>query len=162
MNPSHIIDIIGYYGPVILFAITFYFLIKRTPYLIVFTFGSIANTLLNKMIKVITREPRPKNQIPFLENLDNSNQIEQYGFPSGHAQSVFFSLTFLALTQTSLTIVYFMTMLCAITIYQRYKYRRHTIKQLTAGSIIGTLFAYVLVYLTQKYLYNNKNNVLYI
>lgn len=162
MNPSHIIDIIGYYGPVILFAMTFYFLIKRTPYLIVFTFGSIANVLLNKMIKTITREPRPKNQIPFLDdNQDFSKGVEQFGFPSGHAQSVFFSLTFLALTQTTQTIVYFMTIICAITIYQRYKYRRHTVKQLAAGSIVGSLFAYVLVYTTQKYLYN-KNNVLYI
>jgi membrane-associated phospholipid phosphatase len=150
---SYIIDTIGYYGPVILFATTFYFLIKRTPYLIVFTLGSIVNTLLNKMIKVITREPRPKNQIPFLENEDHSNEIEQYGFPSGYAQSVFFSLTFLAMTQKSQTIIYFMTMLCTITIYQRYKYRRHTIKQLVAGSIIGTLFSYVLVYSLE---YTNK------
>jgi len=144
-----IIDYIDYYGPVILFAITFYYLINKTPYLIVFIFGSIINSMVNKLIK----KPRPNNEI---------NVLEQYDFPSGHAQSAFFSLTFLALTNTSYTITYFMTFICLISLYERYIYKRHTIKQLIIGSIIGTIFSYILVYITQLYLYNNKNSILYI
>ena len=146
-----IIDYIGYYGPVILFAITFYCVINRTPYLIAFVFGSIINIFINKIIKITIREPRPRNQIPFID--EELIGTEQYGFPSGHAQSSFFSLAFLAFANGPPLTIYFMTFLCAITLYQRYIYRRHTIKQLVSGSIIGIIFAYIVVYATQNVLY---------
>lgn len=155
------IDFIGYYGPVILFAITFYYFINRTPYLIAIVFGSIINTLINKLIKTIIREPRPSNQIPFIDE-DQLIGTEKYGFPSGHAQSSFFSLAFITFANGPPFTIYFMTILSIITLYQRYIYRRHTIKQLIAGSIIGIIFAYIVIYTTENFICNNKNNVLYI
>jgi membrane-associated phospholipid phosphatase len=155
-----VLDIIGYYGPVILFGITFYCLIERTPYLMVFTLGSVLNTFLNTFLKSIFREPRPKGQIPFIEH-ENLIHTQQYGFPSGHAQSAFFSLAFLFFANGPISTVYSMTFLTIITLYQRWKYRRHDIKQLVYGSLIGIVFAWVLVYMTQRFLYN-KNIALYI
>jgi membrane-associated phospholipid phosphatase len=159
MTAPPIIDIIGYYGPVILFALTFYYLIKRPPYLMMFTIGSIANTLLNRVLKTTWREPRPRGQITFI---DNNNLIgpEQYGLPSGHAQASFFAVAFLFFSNGPQAVLYVMTLLCVITLYQRWKYRRHTIKQLALGSLIGTLFAYALVFLTEFSLY--KKGVMYL
>lgn len=159
MTAPPIIDIIGYYGPVILFALTFYYLIKRPPYLMMFTIGSIANTLLNRVLKTTWREPRPRGQITFI---DNNNLIgpEQYGLPSGHAQASFFALAFLFFSNGPQAVLYVMTLLCVITLYQRWKYRRHTVKQLALGSLIGTLFAYTLVFLTEFSLY--KKGVMYL
>ena len=159
MTAPPIIDIIGYYGPVILFALTFYYLIKRPPYLMMFTIGSIASTLLNRVLKSTWREPRPRGQITFIDN-NNLTGAEQYGLPSGHAQASFFALAFLFFSNGPQAVLYVMTLLCVITLYQRWKYRRHTVKQLALGSLIGTLFAYALVFLTEFSLY--KKGVMYL
>ena len=156
-----IIDAIGYYGPVILFTMTFYCFLERSPYLFVFIMGSIANALLNKALKMTFQEPRPKGQIPFIDH-DHQIGTEQYGLPSGHAQSSFFSLAFLFFANGPPAFLYTMSFLCILTLYQRWKYRRHSIRQLVIGSLIGISFAYVLVYSTQYYLYGSKNTLLYI
>jgi len=151
-----VLDIIGYYGPVILFGITFYCLIERTPYLLVFTLGSILNSFLNTILKAIFRESRPKGQIPFLEH-ENLIHVQQYGFPSGHAQSAFFSLAFLFFANGPVAVIYCMSFLAIITLYQRWKYRRHDVKQLVYGSLIGASFAYLLVFMTKTYLYKTNS-----
>jgi membrane-associated phospholipid phosphatase len=156
-----VIDFIGYYGPIIMFSITFYFLLNRIPYLVVFIFGSIANTILNKVLKNVFREPRPKGQLPFIDQ-DHLIGVEQYGLPSGHAQSVFFSLAFLFFANGPQAVLYCMVLLSFLTLYQRWKYRRHSVKQLAVGSLTGIIFSYFLIYSTQYYLYNNKNTLLYI
>lgn len=148
-------DFVGYYGPVILFTLTFYFLIERTPYLIVFIFGSIANTFLNHLLKTTFREHRPQGQIPFIDH-DQLTGAQQYGLPSMHAQASFFALAFLFFSHGPQSALYFMGFICALTLFQRWKFRRHSVKQLVLGSLIGTSFAYILVYTTQYYLYDHK------
>jgi membrane-associated phospholipid phosphatase len=115
MTAPPIIDIIGYYGPVILFALTFYYLIKRPPYLMMFTIGSIASTLLNRVLKSTWREPRPRGQITFIDH-NNLTGAEQYGLPSGHAQASFFALAFLFFSNGPQAVLYVMTLLCVITL----------------------------------------------
>jgi membrane-associated phospholipid phosphatase len=154
MTAPPIIDAIGYYGPVILFALTFFYLIKRPPYLMMFTLGSIANTFLNRTLKSTWREPRPRGQIDFIDH-NHLTGPEQYGLPSGHAQASFFALAFLFFSKGPQAVIYTMALLCILTLYQRWKYRRHTIKQLALGSLIGALFAYALVFLTEFSLYKN-------
>ena len=48
-------------------------------------------------------------------------------------------------------IVLFSMFIGIITIYQRWIYRRHTMKQLFAGSVIGILMAFIIFNLTRKY-----------
>jgi membrane-associated phospholipid phosphatase len=147
-----VLDLIGYYGPVILFGLSFYSLIERIPYLLAFSIGSILNTFLNTSLKTLFREPRPKGQIEFIDD----NQLtgaQQFGFPSGHAQASFFSLAFLFFSNGPIAMIYCMTIITFLTLYQRWKYRRHSVRQLLFGSLIGGGFAWVLVYLTQYYLY---------
>jgi hypothetical protein len=67
-------------------------------------------------------------------------------------------LAFLFFANGSITIIYFMTIITFLTLYQRWKYRRHSLKQLVFGSLIGGSFAWILVFLTQYYLY--KSNVI--
>ena len=147
-----IIDSIGHYGPAILFVITSYSLFERDIYLFVFVIGFILNSFMNLFLKQLFREPRQKDPLPFI---DSNNLIgnNYYGLPSGHAQSVFFSLTFLYLTNNSIFMLYIMSCITVVTIYQRWKYRRHTIKQLIIGSFVGSLFAWTVVYITKMYLH---------
>ena len=48
-------------------------------------------------------------------------------------------------------ILLFSMFLGIITIYQRWIYRRHTMEQLFAGSVIGILMAFIIFNLTGKY-----------
>ncbi len=150
------IDYIGHYGPVILFALTFYCLLSRTPYLIAFTSGSILNTIMNEFLKNTFREPRPPNQIEFIDHNELTG-THFYGMPSGHAQASAFAVAFLAFSNGPEGFLYFMTGIFIITIYQRWKYHRHSIKQLAAGSIIGASFAWIIHYFTQYTLYGYKH-----
>jgi membrane-associated phospholipid phosphatase len=149
MDLPSIVDIVGHYGPVLLFTITFYCLIERTPYLIAFSLGSILNIFLNKFLKTFVKEPRPRGQIPFIDH-DHLIGSEQYGFPSGHAQASFFALAFLFFANGPISVIYAMSFVCLLTLYQRWKYRRHTVKQLVFGSLFGTMFAYIVVMFTQQ------------
>lgn len=149
------IDYIGHYGPVILFALTFYCLINRIPYLIGFTAGSMINTFVNEVLKNIFREPRPPNQIEFIDH-NSLTGTHYYGFPSGHAQASAFALVFLILSNGPVAFLYFMTPIFIITLYQRWKYNRHNIKQLAAGSVIGALMAWLAHYVTQYVVYGYK------
>ena len=151
-----IVDYIGYYGPVILFATTFYCLLQRTPYLIAFTGGSVINTFTNEVLKNIFREPRPPNQIAFMDD-ENLTGTHFYGLPSGHAQASAFALVFLLLANGPQAVLYFMTGIFIITLYQRWKYHRHSIKQLAAGSIFGAAMAWIIHYFTQYALYGYKH-----
>jgi len=152
------IDYIGYYGPEILFALTFYCLLNKIPYLITFTIGSIVNIYINKVLKQLFREPRPSNQLVFID----SNQLtgaHYYGLPSGHAQTVAFSIAFLALVQGPPAFLYTMTGIFIITLYQRWKYNRHSIKQLFFGVIIGAFMAWIIYFIMWYILHRYKHRV---
>jgi membrane-associated phospholipid phosphatase len=103
------------------------------------------------------KEPRPRGQIPFIDH-DQLTGSEQYGFPSGHAQVCFFALAFLFFANGPLAVLYIIVFLCFLTLYQRWKYRRHSVKQLVFGALFGTLFAYITVYTTYYYLHGRKTH----
>jgi membrane-associated phospholipid phosphatase len=167
MNPFIALDYIGHYGPPILFLITFYSLFERHIYMFVFLFGSLINCWINMFLKHIFREPRPINPLQFIDSNDLIGN-NYYGLPSGHAQSVFFSLTFLyqimkpGSNYSYIMTFYIMSCITILTLYQRWKYRRHTIKQLIIGAIVGTFFAWTLVFTTKTYLHSYKQKFLYI
>jgi len=141
---GNILDYTGHYGPVILFVFTFYSLLHTSKYLFVYVIGIIMNSFLNIWLKQRIKEPRPSNPKKFIDS-DQLVGKNYYGLPSGHAQSVAFSLTFLHLTKSPIPFIYVLACITVITIYQRWKYRRHTGKQLAIGAIIGSLFAWTLV-----------------
>ena len=165
MNPSIIIDYIGHYGPPIVFVLTLYSLFERHIYVFVFLFGSLTNCWVNMLLKQVFREPRPPNPLPFVDSNDLIGN-NYYGLPSGHAQSVFFSLTFLyqvmkpGSNSDTIFTLYIMSCITVLTLYQRWKYRRHTIKQLIVGAIVGALFAWTLVFITKTYLHKYKQTFL--
>jgi len=129
------IDIIGFYGPVILSIITCLSLIKQLPYLLLFIIGIFFNSQFNSVLKSIIKEPRPSN-------VSKYEGAQQYGMPSGHAQSVFFSLTFLYLVKNSYWLLLVMLFFSALTLYQRWNTKEHTPKQLLVGSAVGLVSGY--------------------
>ena len=152
MSPN-IFDHIGFYGPIIFIGINIFSLWKRMPYLYSYIIFYIINDFINRILKSSFREPRPNNQIHYDKRSDKYIGEHIYGMPSGHAQSVFYSISFLYLVTKSVILLIISLFIAALTLYQRWKYRNHTVKQLVMGSIVGTLFGSSVYYYTNKYLH---------
>lgn len=133
-------DYVGYYGPIILLVTAIMILISRTKTLVLYILFFIVNIFMNRSLKLLFREPRPTGNTLF-NDFENTEGSEQYGMPSGHAQSVAYTATFLYLFTKSPDIFMGACFIGAITVYQRYKYKRHSISQLLAGATVGALVA---------------------
>ena len=153
MSPN-IFDHIGFYGPFILIGINIFSLWKRMPYLYSYINFLIINKFINKILKLSFREPRPNNQIHYNDYFDKYVGEQIYGMPSGHAQSIFYSISFLYLATKSPIVLIISLFIAALTLYQRWKYRNHTFAQLIIGSIVGILFGSSVYYYTNKYLHS--------
>lgn len=138
------IDLVGFYGPLIIGLINTVFLWCRKMYLISYVLFFALNSFLNGILKNIIKQARPSGQI-YLNDHDvvPNTAPSKYGMPSGHAQSVGYSITFLHLVVHSPAVLYVSLFIGALTVYQRFKYRRHTLTQLFAGLVVGSLFAMI-------------------
>jgi membrane-associated phospholipid phosphatase len=138
------IDLIGFYGPLIIGLINCVYLWKRKIFLITYALFFIVNSFINGILKNLIQEPRPTEQI-YLNEYDvvPNTAPSKYGMPSGHAQSTGYSITFLYLVAHSPALLIITTFIGSITIYQRFKYRRHTISQLIVGLAIGSIVAII-------------------
>lgn len=146
-----IFDYVGFQGPIITSAITFVSLLNQPKYLLSFAVGSILNYYLILLLKVVIKEPRPSNPIAYIQD-DIYKGAILYGMPSGHAQISFFSITFLYLTKRPFSIFTLSLFVGCLTLYQRWKFRRHTVEQLIFGTAIGSSFSYFIFWMTKNYL----------
>ena len=130
---------LGYFGPLTLFILTNALMVKNgitapMSYFAVLSW-QILNLELNHLLKIMIRKPRPDGgtNVNFLDRLDSKN----YGMPSGHAQQVFSEFTFIALAFRDKSATMFAAAQSLLTLAQRYSYKKHSVKQLVVGSIIG-------------------------
>jgi membrane-associated phospholipid phosphatase len=160
-NVADVIDWVGISAPIILFIFSLFLLRNWNNYLIFYVIGFGLNNLLNIVLKILIKEPRPSNDSKFIDwSILKGNRIgyDKYGMPSGHAQNCAFSLIFitLALNQPWITFIYaILTFICMI---QRYKYKNHTIMQLIVGIMTGSLFASVVYFISTKYILGKISN----
>ena len=153
-----IIDYIGFFGPHILFITGLFVLWKQfIQYNDTFLYGYIfflfISKFINKLLKIIIKDPRPNGGKNIIDNEDRFYKgIEQYGMPSGHVQSCFFSLTYLYLVKKSHLLLMIELFITSLTFYQRWKYKRHTLLQLSIGSIIGLILGYISFTIVKSYL----------
>lgn len=151
INIIELFDSIGYTGPILILLINIYIFFYRKPYLYAYLISIFVNSFVNSTLKNIYRIPRQDNQIPF-SKYENFDGVNAYGMPSGHAQSVGFSTTFLFLGKANSYLMTTALFISCLTLIQRYKYRRHTIYELLIGSFIGMSLAYVFFHTTTYYL----------
>ena len=153
------LSLLGYQGfnilfVVIIIALYYYKHITNPLIYLSILVWQFSSHLLNVIIKNTLRLPRPDSYDDEKEHsheqsfnkIKNSVTWKNYliihrnfGMPSGHAQAVVSEFIFIALyfKKPLLTIASFAQV--ALTIYQRYATRRHSIKQLAVGSTIGIL-----------------------
>ena len=152
------IDYIGLYAPIILFILSIFFLRNTTKYLSFFVVGFIFNNILNIILKLFIKEPRPTNDQKAIEiGVVNGARVsfDKFGMPSGHAQNCGYCLAFIIMTLNNHFITTLYLLISTISLLQRYLYNNHTILQLIIGFIIGTLFAYLTYIIANKYIMGN-------
>jgi membrane-associated phospholipid phosphatase len=144
---------LGYQGPNILLILILFIFAKQhiaNPYIyaVVITW-QFSSHLLNVFIKNTIKAPRPDSaQDPQFANLkpNLSNYLtihKHYGMPSGHAQAMFSLLIFIALYFQKPWLTGVALLQTLLTLWQRYETHRHSLKQLLAGSLLGSLVGFI-------------------
>jgi membrane-associated phospholipid phosphatase len=136
------LDMIGLFGPIILLLVSIWQLWGNGVYWTasIVIFGM--NLFINKILKLWIKQPRPVGGQRMI-TYETYSGIEQYGMPSGHSQSVVCSVTFLYLVKHSIIGLIIGMYIVSLTIYQRWKYRQHSVEQLSVGAVVGFLVAYI-------------------
>jgi membrane-associated phospholipid phosphatase len=151
-NTVLFLDTVGFYGPWIAAICVIVVLYKRPMYFVLYVVFFWVNQLVNTLLKLVFREERPSNPIPFSQ-LEQYKGAHFYGMPSGHAESVGFSFAFLSLLVGYRSWwLYIVAIIMVVTCIQRWKYRRHTLDQIIAGLLFGGMFAWIVLYVFDDYL----------
>lgn len=143
--PSPIIyalDLIGLFGPVILFIASTLQLWGNGIYWTLSIVVFCINLIINIGLKQWIREPRPVGG-QSMTVYDTYTGVLDYGMPSGHSQMAFGLVTFVYLVKQSVSSLIGGVWIISLTLYQRWKYRRHSIEQLAIGAVVGILVAYI-------------------
>ena len=140
-------DRIGFLGPVIQ-CISALLLFRNTPVLgIYFIVGFLLNEVLNIVLKLIFKQPRPdeKNLSLFYMERNKNRLIDfnRFGMPSGHAQESLFTTTFVLLATKNVYIGLLLALLSLNTLFQRVIDKRHSVAQVIVGSVLGVVAAYL-------------------
>ena len=151
-------DYIGLFGPVILFILSLFLLRNNKKYLYFFFYGFILNNILNIILKVAIKEPRPTSQQKAIEiGIANGARIsfDKFGMPSGHAQNCAYCLAFINMVLNDPFITAIYIVFTFNTLFQRYLYNNHTILQLVVGTFIGLFVGYIIYTIANKNIMGN-------
>jgi membrane-associated phospholipid phosphatase len=158
MNKNYLTDYD--YGNKVLFLLTIVFLYNKKTYLLFYIVGAVLNYILNSILKLIFRQPRPDENMKLFQLEMNQREYidwkeyNRFGMPSGHSQETAFSLIFIimVLQNTKITALYLIIML--LTMFQRIYTKKHTFIQVLVGGAIGLCTGYLCYYLAYKYIKN--------
>ena len=149
----------GKTGPIVLFFYSSLLLWNKNTLFYYYVYGSFLNFILNFILKGLIKEPRPfedpklfnialKHSIRF--KFINGYPYDIFGMPSNHTQSIFFSIIFIYLALKDIKIISVYLFIALITMYQRVLLKDHTVLQVFAGAIAGTLFGGFIYYMAQQ------------
>jgi len=150
----NILDKLGFYGPMIMIGANIYELRNRLFHVFLFIVYIFMNIGINKQLKLWIKQPRP-NQYDTVVEVQNDwveyNGAEKYGMPSGHSMLICFSWMYLWWNTKNVAYLILGGFLIFLTLYQRWKYKKHTVEQLIVGGILGILLAFCAHMATKKW-----------
>lgn len=140
---------VGYFGDLLAGLISIFILSGNIGYLVAYLILFLLDVFINKQLKNAIKQVRPPGPIKFLHQDRFAKSKRPFGMPSGHSESVFFSLTFIYLFFHRINSwIILLGIIGIITMYQRYTFHNHTITQLVMGAIVGVVFGYLAYKLT--------------
>jgi len=146
---------IAEYSHFILIFISLFLLWNDTTLLYYYIIGVSLNELINILLKIVIKQDRPINK----NNDDKSNDdkdkllssnVQRYGMPSGHAQSVSFSTMFIYLSLHNIYLTSVFIIISFIAIFQRVYLNFHTLEQVILGMLVGSCLSYLFYKLALK------------
>lgn len=149
------VEFVGFYGPDIICFVNIFPLAKYTYYLIAYLVFLVINNVLNGILKQYIKEPRPTGHELITGIFDKENYKGTYGMPSRHSQFIFFSAFYTWFVVKNNDLLWLELFIALLTIYQRWKFRRHSIQQLLAGALLGIVLAWVSFGLVKKFYQQN-------
>lgn len=153
---------LGEYGNFLLIpiAVIALYFANALHYLGIFFIGTIINIILNFLLKGIIRQPRPRDNVyihSVREKYQPIKEFGKFGMPSGHTQGAFFTLVFLYLVTKNNTLLAVNSIITIVVIWQRVHGQFHTIPQILAGAVVGSLTAYLFYSYGEKTLKGNQH-----
>ena len=155
------LDLVGEFGPFILFVITMFLLRNKNNLFSYYVYGFFLNAMLNLLLKAIIKQPRPLHDPKVLKarvDLNNTNRfvyivpVDIFGMPSGHAQSALFSTCFVLLALRDVKITLLFLLVSVLTIFQRVNNYFHSVIQVVVGTIVGIIFGFIIYYLANNHI----------
>lgn len=157
---KQLLDIVGEFGPEVLFLITLFLLRFKTNFAVYYIFGMIFGTIVNSMLKNIIKQPRPIENKKLFDEMLQYNKLhqyyyviphDQYGMPSGHSNSVIYSTFFVHLVfhNTKITLLYLL--IATNTMIQRFNNFYHSVAQVFFGALFGALVGYFIFYMARNF-----------
>jgi membrane-associated phospholipid phosphatase len=92
------------------------------------------------LIKSYAKDYFFQNGIPF----------DIFGMPSGHAQMAFFTTIYIYLSLKHTNLLYLYIVFSLFICYQRVETGYHSMSQVVIGSIVGSIFAYIVYQLARE------------
>lgn len=156
---NEIFNYVGEYGPLFLIFFSWFLLWNNSKLFMYYTIGIFLDNILNLILKGLFQLPRPNEDIKNF-NLallhgkrfifKNGIPYDMFGMPSGHAQSSFYTLTFIFFALYPTKILYLYFILSFITLFQRFYFKHHSILQLIIGAIIGIFTGYFMFFFASQ------------
>ena len=142
MGNYYWLGFIGATAPIYVIAIAVILLWSKKRLLGFYLFGYGVSVLVNLISKAIIKQPRPNGDLQLFNlSLLSGKRIpfDRYGMPSGHAQTVGYTLAFLyyASVLQNTWITYLLLLISVICLAQRYIYSNHTAFQILVGFVLG-------------------------
>lgn len=135
---------LGFFSEIFMIILTIALIHRQSVDLIFYLLFLWINGHFNRWLKDLIQQRRPPNPIKFLASEHFSKKKVIFGMPSGHSQSVFFSITYLFLFFHSMNAwIYLALFIAALMLFERWYFHNHTVSQLCVGAAVGALSAYV-------------------
>jgi len=150
------------YGNYVLFVLSVIFLRNKKTYLWFYIIGYVLNYIFNSFLKLLFKQPRPDENMKLFELEMNKRdyidwrEYQRFGMPSGHAEETAYSLIYIIMVLQNTKIIALFFIITLFTIFQRIYTKRHTIAQVSVGSILGLLIGYLFYYLAYKNIQKHK------
>ena len=142
---------LGYFSEFIMVIFVCWIIHTNSKNLLFYIIGINISWIINRLLKPLIKDKRPSDPIKFLNSEHFVKNNTTYGMPSGHSQNVFFSLAYLYLTTKQLYPWTFVGLIIGIlTIFERWYFHNHTIHQLIVGAILGSVLAYLIIFVKNK------------